>query len=98
MRRVKLPDVMWSQLGPIPVQYTTPVKGNKGEALRGSYDHDTRTIEVDSTMAPLMQLQCVYHEAVHAWLLDAGLRLGAKEEQVVDVIATAIVNVVRGRL
>lgn len=96
-RRVRVPATVWSQLGPVPVRLTTPVLGDDGEPLCGSYDADARVIEVDSTMAPVVQMQRAYHEAVHAWLLDAGLRLGKMEEPVVDVIATAIVNVLQGR-
>lgn len=99
-RRVPVPVEIWSQLGPVPVHLTTPVyveDGNeRSQRLMGKYEANHRRIVVDSDMSHLAQLQCAYHEAVHCWLLDAGLRLGKFEEPVVDVIATALVNVLMG--
>lgn len=96
-----IPETVWSQLGPIPVCLTSPVHLEDGNArspqLMGKYEANHRRIVVDSEMSHLAQLQCAYHEAVHAWLLDAGLRLGKLEEPVVDVIATALVNVLQER-
>lgn len=94
-KRVAIPLTMWSQLGPIPVTCTTPVllddRDPRSPKLFGKYDPTTRVITVDSACSDLVQLQTVVHEAVHAWLLDAGLRLGKLEEPVVDTLATAIV-------
>lgn len=94
-KRLAVPVTMWSALGPIPVRLTSPVHyedGNpKSGRLMGKYEPSTRTITVDSACAELVQLQTAVHEAVHCWLLDAGLRLGKFEEPVVDVISTAIV-------
>lgn len=60
-RRVRVPATVWSQLGPVPVRLTTPVLGDDGEPLCGSYDADARVIEVDSTMAPVVQMQRAPH-------------------------------------
>lgn len=99
-KRLTVPVAVWSQLGPVPVQLTTPVHVEDGEPrsqkLMGKYEPHQRRIVVDSAMAHLAQVQCAWHEAVHCWLLDAGVRLGKQEETVVDLIANAIVNTLAG--
>lgn len=96
-----IPETIWSQLDRFPVILTTPVHMDdddpKSRRLMGRYDPEHRRILVDSSMSHLSILQTVYHEAVHGWLMDAGLRLGKLEEPVVDVIATALVNVLQER-
>lgn len=96
-KKLRVPRTVWSQLGAVPVVLTSPVHSRDGEPqsgqLMGKYEPFARRIVVDSSMTPIAQVQCVWHEAVHCWLLDAGLRLGRLEEPVVDVIATALVNV-----
>lgn len=96
--QLAVPLEVWSQLGPVPVMLTTPVIDDdnpKETTLMGFYDPYDRRIVVNSKMSHMAQVQCAYHEAVHCWLLDAGLRLGDLEEPVVDVIASALVNVLR---
>lgn len=86
-----VPRRVWTQLGPVPVRRVRVcVSPDDGEPCFGTYDPNTRVIEIDRTVAPAVQLQKAMHEWVHALLLDAGLRLGAKEESVCETIANGI--------
>lgn len=94
-KRLKVPLTMWSALGDLPVELTTPVLEDpdnpRSRRLMGRYDPSRRVILVDSDASDLVQIQTAVHEAVHCWLFDCGIRLGKMEEIVVDTLATAIV-------
>lgn len=85
-----VPRRLWTQLGPVPVRRVKLCVDDMGEPCFGTYNPNTRVIEIDGTVAPAVQVQKALHEWVHALLLDAGLRLGAREEAVCETIANGL--------
>lgn len=88
----RLPTRVWTQLGAIPVVYQSPVVDDDGTTCWGTYDPVRRVIAIDNTATPEAQWQALIHEGAHAWLLDAGIRLGAKEEYAIDAFANGAYN------
>ncbi len=58
----------------------------------GLYEPETRTISLDARAKPRQRWQTLYHELVHAAIIDAGLSNGLADsmhEAICDAIATA---------
>lgn len=67
-------------------------KKKKPETM-GRYYMQSRHIEVDRSLSPVVQLQTFRHEWVHMVLIDAGLHNAFSPEQqetICDVIGTAM--------
>lgn len=96
-RRITLPQTVWSQLGPVPVEVVPTLFDEDGKQASGLYLPDRRVIQVEAGMDLKVQVQTVLHEAAHMWLLDAELRLGKREESVVNTVSIGTFNAVFGR-
>lgn len=86
-----LPATVWSVLGPIPVIET---EEGLGENDLGSFDYHARVIRVRPGLQVQQRDQTLQHEWVHALIWDAGFHNALThelEEQICDVIATALV-------
>lgn len=78
-------------LGPIPVRESTE---GLQESDLGAFDYHERRITIRPGLNEQQRQQTLMHEWVHSVLWDAGLHNALKpkvEEQICDIIATALV-------
>lgn len=89
----KLPNEVFSLLGPVPVVYEYRLRVKKFGRLFGLFRRRRRQILIDTQPPFVQQWQVLMHEKLHVWLFDAGVtNLLSKEheEAVCDAIATAL--------
>ena len=66
------PEFVWSNRGPIPVEYTDDIRYDQGNRLAGVAMLYERKIAVDASL-PQHEVEAVLaHEALHIWAHDSG--------------------------
>lgn len=100
-----LPKTVHSALGPIPVKLVKVLKDSNGNdsADMGEINYHAREIRVVKGLDRTQAHHTLRHEWLHAVLLDSGLtnvlaKIDGLEEQLCDVIATAIVAEMKAKL
>jgi hypothetical protein len=89
--KLRLPQTVYSQLGPVTVTLDDVIHADKKEPAFGIFSGRDRTIRVDSGSAEGNQLATLMHEIVHLALYDAGANnvLTATQAEVVcDALGT----------
>jgi hypothetical protein len=69
---LKLPAVVWSQLGEIPVKHESGMIESKDEPAFGRWSSVRRDITIDPSPCAATQLATLCHEVTHVALWDAG--------------------------
>jgi hypothetical protein len=88
---MKLPTVVYSQLGPVTVTMDDGIHADKKDPAFGMFSGRDRSIRVDSGSSPENQLATLMHEVVHLALFDAGsnnVLTATQAEVVCDAIGT----------
>lgn len=98
-----LPSSVHSALGPIPVELVKELFDEKGEPCSdlGEIDYHSRRIRIVKKLDRVQAHHTLRHEWVHGVLFDSGLHNilpEALEEQICDVIATALVAELQAKL
>ena len=90
-RKKALPKTLWSALGPLKVLFTAEGL----DADFGEFDYSTRVIKVKPDLQEAQKRHTLAHEWLHSVFWDAGIPKNVltheQEEQLCDVIATALV-------
>ena len=84
----KLPVRFDALAGEVRLRLRPRTKADGRDAW-GSWDENTRVIEIDATALPRHQWQTLYHELAHAALTDSGV-----EEILTDQVVEAICDCV----
>jgi hypothetical protein len=83
------------RVGPIDYDVTfVPRLQADGESVNGYISHNACTVEVDAEMAPQTRAVTVWHETLHAILVQSG-RVNDHDEELIDAIAYGIIGVLR---
>lgn len=85
-----LPTVVMGILGPITVRVVDQPKGDDGDDdyCEGTWRGKCRIIEVKKSGHPLNEWLTYYHELMHSWIEDQGVKMPqAKEEEVCEAFA-----------
>lgn len=95
-----LPTMVQGLAGPITVKVTVGLKDEGGAELWGSWEQNTRTIEIDSEASPEFRWHTLGHELCHATLGDSGLVNQVEEglaEALCDAAGSARIAEMRGQ-
>lgn len=96
-----LPAVVQGLAGPITVKITVGLEDEEGAELWGSWEQNTRLIEIDSEASPEFRWHTLGHELCHATLGDSGHEYLLEEKQIealCDALATSRMAEMRGAL
>jgi hypothetical protein len=90
---MKLPAVVYSQLGPVPVRVDPELnrEAEPSEELFGRFNKASRAIAINGTSCHHAQLGTLMHEIAHVAMWDAGtdnILSEAQSEAVCDAIGT----------
>jgi hypothetical protein len=69
---MKLPAVVWSQLGDVPVRHVEGMIESKEEPAFGRWNAVRRDITIDPQPCHATQMATLFHEITHVALWDAG--------------------------
>lgn len=90
----EIPSVVFSPIGPIPVEHVADLKDAAGDECLGTWNYGERVIKLRPDQSHSALWQTLIHEKVHMWLSDSGVSgfLSEKQEEAVcDSLASAIV-------
>lgn len=87
-----LPKTVYGAGGSIAVREVAQPKSDEGEDAFGTWEPETRTIEIEAGSNPRHKWHVYYHEWMHAVLADSGLvnlLADDAQETLCDAVATA---------
>lgn len=80
-RLSRIPKQIHSHAGPVRVVIIEDLRDDKGKALYGYWQPDTRVISLKKGMSLVTAWQTLRHEQFHAWISDLGIELSEKKAE-----------------
>jgi hypothetical protein len=89
----RIPQTVYSMLGPVPVVLVPDLVNSDGEPLLGKWEPEARRILLCTGVHPLTMYVTLWHECAHLALWDSGAMPSdeVEEERVADAISTYVV-------